>query len=191
MASRDDSDYYKVMTATDDRPRPVMLIVSSLSQSYNNLTALYIRVEKSRLPMQPVRILLVEDNAGDVRLTREALTEAKVANTLTVARDGVDALAMLRREGAYAGEPRPDLILLDLNLPRMNGCEVLTVLKADPDLRRIPVVMLTTSDAERDVLAAYNLGVNAYVVKPVDLERFFRVIESLDGFWLSVVKLPA
>ena len=141
--------------------------------------------------MQPVRILLVEDNAGDVRLTREALTEAKVANTLTVARDGVDALAMLRREGAYAGEPRPDLILLDLNLPRMNGCEVLTVLKADPDLRRIPVVMLTTSDAERDVLAAYNLGVNAYVVKPVDLERFFRVIESLDGFWLSVVKLPA
>ncbi len=141
--------------------------------------------------MQPVRILLVEDNAGDVRLTREALTEAKVANTLTVARDGVDALAMLRREGAYAGEPRPDLILLDLNLPRMNGCEVLTVLKADPDLRRIPVVMLTTSDAERDVLAAYNLGVNAYVVKPVDLERFFRVIESLDGFWLSVVKLPS
>jgi chemotaxis family two-component system response regulator Rcp1 len=191
MASRDDSDYYKVMTATDDRPRPVMLIVSSLSQSYNNLTALYIRAEKSRLPMQPVRILLVEDNAGDVRLTREALTEAKVANTLTVARDGVDALAMLRREGAYAGEPRPDLILLDLNLPRMNGCEVLTVLKADPDLRRIPVVMLTTSDAERDVLAAYNLGVNAYVVKPVDLERFFRVIESLDGFWLSVVKLPS
>lgn len=141
--------------------------------------------------MQPVRILLVEDNAGDVRLTREALTEAKVTNTLAVARDGVDALAMLRREGAYAGEPRPDLILLDLNLPRMNGREVLAVLKADPDLQRIPVVMLTTSDAERDVLAAYDLGVNAYVVKPVDLERFFRVIESLDGFWLSVVKLPA
>ncbi len=141
--------------------------------------------------MQPVRILLVEDNAGDVRLTREALTEAKVTNTLAVARDGVDALAMLRREGAYAGEPRPDLILLDLNLPRMNGREVLAVLKADPDLQRIPVVMLTTSDAERDVLAAYDLGVNAYVVKPVDLERFFRVIESLDGFWFSVVKLPA
>lgn len=141
--------------------------------------------------MQPVRILLVEDNAGDVRLTREALTEAKVTNTLAVARDGVDALTMLRREGAYAGEPRPDLILLDLNLPRMNGREVLAVLKADPDLQRIPVVMLTTSDAERDVLAAYDLGVNAYVVKPVDLERFFRVIESLDGFWLSVVKLPA
>jgi len=141
--------------------------------------------------MQPIRILLVEDNAGDVRLTREALTEAKVANTLVVARDGVEALALLRREGAYACEARPDLILLDLNLPRMNGREVLTVLKADSDLRRIPVVMLTTSDAERDVLAAYDLGVNAYVVKPVDLEQFFRVIESLDGFWLSVVKLPS
>ena len=140
--------------------------------------------------VQPVDILLVEDNPGDVRLTREALSEAKVHNALSVARDGVEALAFLRREEPYTSAPRPDLILLDVNLPRKNGLEVLAEIKADPALRTIPVVMLTTSDAERDVNTAYSLHANAYITKPVDLEQFFTAIRALDDFYLTVVRLP-
>jgi len=137
-----------------------------------------------------VELLLVEDNPGDVELTREALEEAKVRNRLSVVCDGVEALAFLRREGAYRDAPRPDLVLLDLNLPRMDGREVLAAIKADPALRTIPTVVLTTSDAERDILAAYQLHANAYIVKPVDLGQFLGVVRSIEGFWLAVVKLP-
>jgi CheY-like chemotaxis protein len=139
---------------------------------------------------RPISILLVEDNPGDVRLTMEALKEGKVHNDLRVAADGVEAIAMLRREGKYAGLSRPDLILLDLNLPRMDGREVLAEIKTDPVLKRIPVVVLTTSKAEEDVMRSYNLYANCYVTKPVDLEQFIHVVKSIDGFWLSVVELP-
>jgi chemotaxis family two-component system response regulator Rcp1 len=139
---------------------------------------------------QPIEILLVEDNPGDVRLTQEAFKEGKVSNKLSVARDGVEALAFLRREGEYAGAPRPDVILLDLNLPRKDGREVLAEIKEDADLRRIPVVVLTTSQAEQDILKTYNLHANCYITKPVDLERFITVVKSIETFWLSVVKLP-
>ena len=136
-----------------------------------------------------IQILLVEDNPGDVMLTEEALLESKVLNRLTVAEDGVEAMEMLRREGPYADHPRPDLILLDLNLPRMDGREVLAAIKTDPDLRRIPVVILTTSEAESDVMKAYDLYANCYIVKPVDLDQFIHVIRTIEGFWLSIVKL--
>lgn len=139
---------------------------------------------------RPIEILLVEDNPGDVRLTQEVLSESRVLNNLVVARDGVEALAMLRREGAYAQQPSPDLILLDLNLPRKDGRELLVDIKDDPALRRIPVVVLTTSQAESDVLRAYDLHANAYIVKPVDLDQFIQVIRSIEDFWLSIVKLP-
>lgn len=140
---------------------------------------------------QPVEILLVEDNPGDVRLTTEALKECKVRNRLSVVTDGEAALAFLRREGAYGAAIRPDLILLDLNLPKKNGREVLAAVKSDPQLRRIPVVILTTSDAEHDVLKAYDLHANAYITKPVNLDSFVTIVKSIEGFWLSVVKLPA
>ena len=140
--------------------------------------------------VRPVHILLVEDNAGDVRLTREALKEGKVANSLTVAPDGVEALAILRREGRYKDEARPDLILLDLNLPRKDGRQVLAEIKEDPALRRIPVVVLTTSKAEEDILNTYDLHANCYISKPVDFEKFVTVIRTIDDFWLSVVRLP-
>jgi len=138
----------------------------------------------------PIEILLVEDNPGDVRLTTEALREAKVRNNLTVAPDGVEALAMLRREGRHAAVPRPDLILLDLNLPRKGGREVLEEVKADDTLKDIPVVILTTSQAERDIVESYRLHANAYVTKPVDLEQFLKVVQTIEQFWLEVVKLP-
>jgi CheY-like chemotaxis protein len=141
-------------------------------------------------PGRAVTLLLVEDNEGDVRLTREALKEGKVTNALLVARDGVEALALLRREGKYEGAPRPDLILLDLNLPRMDGKQVLAALKADPDLKRIPVVVLTTSTAEEDILRTYNLHANCYVTRPVDFEKFVSVVRTIDAFWLTVVRLP-
>ncbi len=140
---------------------------------------------------RPVEILLVEDNAADVRLTVEALRDGKVRNNLSVARDGVEALEFLRREGKHHGAPRPDLVLLDLNLPRKDGREVLAEIKADEDLKRIPIVVLTTSNAERDILASYALHANCYITKPVDLQQFFEVIRSIDGFWLSIVRLPA
>jgi chemotaxis family two-component system response regulator Rcp1 len=137
-----------------------------------------------------VEILLVEDNPGDVRLTQEAFKENRMHNNLYVVDDGVKAMQFLRREGAYADAVRPDVILLDLNLPRKDGREVLSEIKADDDLRRIPVVVLTTSDAEQDILMTYNLHANCYINKPVDLARFIQVVKSIEGFWLSVVMLP-
>jgi CheY-like chemotaxis protein len=139
---------------------------------------------------RPVEILLVEDNPGDVRLTREALREGKVRNNLYVASDGVEALAFLRREGQYADAVRPDLVLLDLNLPRKDGREVLEEIKADPSLRYIPVVVLTSSQAEQDILRAYDLHANCYVSKPVDLDQFIHVVRSIEDFWFTIVKLP-
>jgi len=137
-----------------------------------------------------VDILLVEDNPGDVRLTREAMKEAKIHNQLHVVSDGVEALAFLRRQGAFANAVRPHLILLDLNLPRKDGREVLAEVKEDPDLRRIPVVILTTSEAETDILKAYDLHANCYIAKPVDIEQFLRVVKSIEDFWVTIVKLP-
>ncbi len=137
-----------------------------------------------------INVLLIEDDPGDVLITREAFAENKVRNQLSVVSDGVNALAFLRREDGYADAPRPDLILLDLNLPRMDGHEVLEKIKSDADLQRIPVVVLTTSDAEEDVLRSYDLHANAYVTKPVDFERFLGVVRQIDEFFVSVVKLP-
>ncbi len=138
----------------------------------------------------PIEILLVEDNPGDVRLTQEAVREAKIRNTLNVVNDGEQAIAYVRRQGEYAERPRPDLILLDLNLPRKDGREVLQDLKSDPDLHRIPVVVLTSSEAEQDILSTYDLYANAYVTKPVDLEQFMHAVSSIQDFWLNIVKLP-
>lgn len=139
---------------------------------------------------RPIEILLVEDNPGDVRLTQEALKEGKVRNRLHVVGDGVEAMAFLRHEGRYADAVRPDLVLLDLNLPRKDGREVLAEIKQDDALKLIPVVVLTTSSAEEDVLRSYNLHANCYIVKPVDLDQFCRAVKSIDEFWLTVVKLP-
>ncbi len=139
---------------------------------------------------RPIEVLLVEDNPGDVRLTREALKEGKVHNNLHVAPDGVEALAFLRREGKYADAVRPDLILLDLNLPRKSGREVLEEVKGDPALRNIPDVILTSSQAEQDILRAYDLHANCYVSKPVDLDQFITVVHSIENFWFTIVKLP-
>ncbi len=138
----------------------------------------------------PIEILLVEDNPGDARLTVEALKEAKVRNRVHVVDDGVKALAFLRRQAAYSTVPRPDLILLDLNLPKKDGREVLEELKHDGDLKRIPVVILTTSQAEQDILKAYELNANCYITKPVDLDQFLKVVRSIDEFWFTVVTLP-
>ncbi len=137
-----------------------------------------------------ITILLVEDNPGDADLVREALRDNKVCNELHVMPDGVEALAFLRRQGRHARAPRPDLILLDLNLPRKDGREVLQEIKADHDLKRIPVVVLTTSKQEQDILSAYNLNANCYVTKPMDLDQFLHVVRSIDTFWFSIVSLP-
>jgi CheY-like chemotaxis protein len=137
-----------------------------------------------------IDVLLVEDDAGDVVLIREAFADHKVGNALSVVSDGVEAMAFLRREGEFAQAPRPDLILLDLNLPRKDGSEVLAEIKADPDLLPIPVVVLTTSEAEEDILRSYKLHANAYVTKPVDFERFSRIVHQIDEFFIGVVKLP-
>jgi chemotaxis family two-component system response regulator Rcp1 len=139
----------------------------------------------------PIEILLVEDNAADARLTREALREGCVANRLSHVSDGIEALAFLRRKGRYHDAPLPDIILLDLNLPRMDGREVLAELKQDPVLRLIPVVVLTTSEAEEDILRSYELHANCYITKPVDLEKFFSIVRSIEEFWLAVIKLPS
>jgi CheY-like chemotaxis protein len=141
-------------------------------------------------PIRPVEILLVEDSPSDADLTLEALSEGKVLNQLHWVEDGVEALAFLRRQGKYAKAPRPDLILLDLNLPKKDGREVLAQIKADPQLKIIPVVILTTSAAERDVLKTYELNANCYVTKPIDLEQFISVVKLIEAFWLAVVKLP-
>lgn len=138
----------------------------------------------------PIEILLIEDNPGDVRLTIEALKEGKVANEINVAADGVEALAFLRREGKYENAPKPDLILLDLNLPKKNGREVLAEIKMDSRLKCIPVVVLTSSQAEKDIVTTYNLHANCYITKPVDFDQFIKVVKSIENFWFKVVKLP-
>ena len=140
---------------------------------------------------EPIEILLVEDSPDDADLTIDALRDGRVRNRITHVEDGVEAMAYLRREGKYADAQRPDLILLDLNLPRKNGREVLAEIKFDPELRRIPVVIMTTSDQERDILKAYNLHANCFVNKPVDVREFITVVRSIEDFWLTVVKLPA
>ncbi|HEU4676802.1 MAG: response regulator [Motilibacteraceae bacterium] len=141
--------------------------------------------------MNPIEVLLVEDDPGDVLMTREAFEDHKVRNTLHVVSNGVDAMSFLLKEGEYAGSPTPDLILLDLNLPRMDGREVLAAIKEHEELRRIPVVVLTTSEAEEDVLRSYALHANAYVTKPVDFERFIEVVRKIDDFFVSIVRLPS
>lgn len=139
---------------------------------------------------RPIEILLVEDNPGDVRLTQEALKDAKVLNKLRVVSDGVEALAFLRRQGQYAHAVTPGLILLDLNLPKMDGRKVLAEIKEDPELKRIPVVVLTISKADEDIIKTYELHANCYITKPVDLEQFMEVVKAIENFWLTVVKLP-
>ena len=140
---------------------------------------------------KPIEILLIEDNAGDARLAKEALCDAKVRNNLSWVSDGVEGIAYLRREGKYEKALRPDLILLDLNLPRKDGREVLSEIKSDDKFKRIPVVILTTSQAEEDILKAYHLNANCYITKPVDLDQFMKVVKCIEDFWLTIVKLPS
>ncbi|MDQ2693670.1 MAG: response regulator [Chloroflexota bacterium] len=140
---------------------------------------------------RPIEILLVEDNPGDVRLTQEVFKEGKVRNQLSVAWNGEEALAYLRRQGRFESAPRPDVILLDLNLPRKGGKEVLAEIKADPKLKCIPVVILTTSQADQDIAESYEQHANCYIVKPVDLDHFINVVRTIEGFWLQIVKLPS
>ncbi|WP_233735750.1 response regulator [Halonotius aquaticus] len=139
---------------------------------------------------KPVEILLAEDNPGDVMLTRKALEQGKLANNLHVTTDGVDALEFLRQDGEYEDAPRPDLILLDLNMPRKDGQEVLEELRADDELRRIPVVVLTSSESEEDIVRSYELNANAYLTKPVDFDGFVEIVNRLENFWFQVVKFP-
>ena len=141
--------------------------------------------------INPIEILLVEDNPGDVRLEVEALKEAKILNHLSIVKDGAEAMEFLQRKGKFADVEKPDLILLDLNLPKKDGREVLAEIKADDDLKRIPVVVLTTSRNEEDVLKSYNLHANAYIVKPLDLEQFINAVRKIEDFWLTVVRLPS
>jgi len=140
--------------------------------------------------LDTINILLVEDSLGDIRLTQEAFLEAKVRNKLNVCKDGVEAMAFLHKEREYADSPTPDLILLDLNMPRKNGMEVLQEIKADDELKTIPIVILTTSSADADIAKSYGLSANCYISKPVDFEQFVKVIQSIEDFWLTVVKLP-
>lgn len=140
---------------------------------------------------RPIEILLVEDSPGDVRLTREVLKDGKMLNNLNVVGDGVEALAFLGKKNQYATAPRPDLILLDLNLPKKDGREVLAEIKTDRHWQRIPIVVLTTSQAEEDILKAYNLHANCYITKPIDLDQFIKVLQAIEDFWLTIVKLPA
>jgi chemotaxis family two-component system response regulator Rcp1 len=140
--------------------------------------------------VRPIEILLVEDNPGDVDLTREAMENSKIRVALHVVSDGVEAMAFLKRSGKYASAPRPDIVLLDLNLPKKSGREVLAEIKEDPDLKRIPVVILTISKDEEDILKSYNLHANCYITKPIDLNQFVKVVKSIEDFWLTIVKLP-
>jgi chemotaxis family two-component system response regulator Rcp1 len=144
----------------------------------------------SALAGRAVEILLVEDNPADVRLTLEVFKDSRIANHISVVTDGEEALLYLRKKGKFADEPRPDLILLDLNLPKKDGREVLSEIKTDAELKTIPVIVLTTSDADQDVLKAYDSGVNSYITKPVDLDQFIRICHSIVDFWLMIVKLP-
>jgi chemotaxis family two-component system response regulator Rcp1 len=140
---------------------------------------------------KPIDILLAEDNLGDVRLAIETFKDAKIHNEVNVVQDGVEAMAYLRKQGKYANATRPDLILLDLNMPRKDGREVLKEVKEDPDLRRIPVVILTISQAEQDILKAYDLHANCYISKPVDLNQFNKIVQTIEDFWFTIVKLPS
>lgn len=141
-------------------------------------------------PDKTVEVLLAEDNPGDVMLTKKALERGKLANNLHVVTDGVEALTFLRQEGEYADEPRPDLVLLDLNMPRKDGQEVLEELQDDPELRKIPVVVLTSSESEEDIARSYELNANAYLTKPVDFDGFVEIVDRMENFWFKVVKLP-
>jgi len=140
--------------------------------------------------ISPIEILMVDDDPGDVRITQEALKDAKVRNNLSVAKDGEEAMAFLRREGLHKNAPRPDIIFLDLNMPRKNGFETLKEIRADPTLASIPVVILTTSGAEKDIIESYKLHANCYVTKPVELDQFLHVIQQMEEFWLNIVSLP-
>lgn len=141
--------------------------------------------------IRPIEILLVEDNPGDVRLTQEVFKDAKICNNIHVVRDGIEVMTFLHREGKHTNSPRPDLILLDLNLPKKDGREVLAEIKEDPVLKRIPVLVLTISKAEEDILKTYDLHVNCYITKPVDLVQFIGVVKGIEDFWLTIVKLPS
>ena len=140
--------------------------------------------------MQQIHILLVDDNEGDILLTREALEEARIINKISIASDGMEAVNFLRKTPPFADADMPDLILLDINLPKMDGTEVLSIIKSDPDLKRIPVIMLTTSSSEKDILASYDNYANCYITKPVDLDRFMDNVRTIEDFWISIVKLP-
>ena len=140
--------------------------------------------------IRPVEILLVEDNPGDIRLTKEAMKEAKIINNLNVVEDGVEALAYLRKKGKFKDANRPDLILLDINLPKKNGREVLAEIKQDKNLKQIPVIILTISKAEEDIIKTYELHANCFITKPVDMDQFIKVVKSIEYFWFSIVKLP-
>ena len=147
-------------------------------------------MENYESSLHPIEILLVEDNPGDSRLAKEALKESKLKNNLYVAEDGVEAMNFLYKKGKYSKMPRPDLVILDLNLPKKDGREVLAEIKNDDNLKRIPVVILTISKAEEDILKTYNLHANCYVTKPLDLDQFMKVVRSIEDFWLTIVKLP-
>jgi CheY-like chemotaxis protein len=139
---------------------------------------------------RPIEILLVEDNPGDVRLTQEAFKEGRMYNNMNVVGDGMEAMEFLRRQGAHTNAPRPDLILLDLNMPKKNGFEVLSEVKKDPSMRYIPIIVLTTSKAEQDIVKTYNEHANCFITKPVDLDQFFEIVKTIQDFWLTIVKLP-
>ena len=143
------------------------------------------------MPTQLANILLVEDNSADIALTQEALEDSRLINKLYIVKDGIEALKFLRKEGEYANVPRPNIVLLDLNLPKKSGREVLTEIKQDPDLQRIPVVIMTSSKNEEDVLRSYNLKANCYIVKPLDFNQFVNVVKSIEQFWISIVCLPS
>jgi chemotaxis family two-component system response regulator Rcp1 len=147
-------------------------------------------METNKSSLHPIEILLVEDNPGDARLAKEALKDSKLMNNLYIAADGVEAMNFLHQTGKYSKMPRPDLIILDLNLPKKDGREVLAEIKTDDDLKRIPVVILTISKAEEDILKSYNLHANCYISKPIDLDQFMKVVKSIEDFWLTIVKLP-
>ncbi|TVP60259.1 MAG: response regulator [Nodularia sp. (in: Bacteria)] len=142
------------------------------------------------IAIMPIEVLLVEDNPGDAQLTRIALEDSKISVNLNVVEDGVEAMAFLRKQEKYANAPHPDIVLLDLNLPRKDGREVLAEIKADQHLRRIPVVVLTTSQSEEDILKAYNLSANCFITKPVDFDQFVKIVQSIENFWFAIVKLP-
>ncbi|MBW4555604.1 MAG: response regulator [Trichormus sp. ATA11-4-KO1] len=145
---------------------------------------------KTTIAIMPIEVLLVEDNPGDAQLTRIALEDSKISVNLNVVEDGVEAMAFLRKQENYASAPHPDIVLLDLNLPRKDGREVLAEIKADQSLKRIPVVVLTTSQSEEDVLKAYNLSANCFITKPVDFDQFVKIVQSIENFWFAIVKLP-